>query len=292
MNPFQAAEFLVLGIVWGASFLLMRIGSPEFGPFALIELRVLLAAIALLPLMWRAKYRELMIEHWKPIAIVGLTNAALPFCLLSYGTLYLSSGFSAILNATVPFFAAIFGYLVWQEKISSVRTLGLVVGFCGVAVLIFGRGHFSFEGEGLAIIACLLGGASYGWSAHYSRRRIGHLPPIVVAVGCLWAASAMLAPLAWFYWPHTMPSIQAWTAVTLLALACTAVAFVLYYRLIATVGSAKTVLVTFLIPVFACLWGIAILDEKISSVMLIGAAIVLLGVSLATGVLSLHKQEK
>ena len=282
-NFLVITEFLVLSTLWGCSFLFMRVGASEFGPIALIELRVLLAGVALIPFMLKPSYRPLFLQHWREITLVGITNSALPFCLLSYATLHLSSGFTAILNAAVPFFAAIVGYYFWQERLTWPRILGLIVGFTGVAILVWGRGHLTFSDDGLAILACLLASASYGFAANYTRHRIGHLPPIIVTSGSLWAAAIVLAPLAFVYWPSVQPSARAWSAVVLLALASTALAFIIFYHLIATIGAGRTVMVTFLIPIFASIWGVSLLNETVTSGMLIGGAVVLIGVALATG---------
>lgn len=289
MKPLSLLAFISLAMLWGGSFLFMRISAAEFGPIASIELRVLLAALALLPFILKNKYRSLYLSNWKSLSIVGITNAALPFCMLSYGTLHLSSGFTAILNAAVPFFTAIFGYWIWQERLSASRVTGLVIGFAGVAALVWSRGHMTLQGEWLGILACLVASTSYGIAANYTRHYTAHLPPIVVTAGSLWAASIALMPLAWTYWPTSTPSLRAWTAVSLLALACTALGFILFFHLIATIGAGKTVMVTFLIPVFASLWGALILDEKVSSGMVVGGAIVLAGVALATGMVSFNR---
>lgn len=283
MNNRTMLEFFGLAMIWGVVFLFMRVGAPEFGPIALIEIRVLLAAAVLTPLVLKKQVRGIFIAEWRPILVIGLTNYAIPFCLLAYATLRLSSGFTSILNATLPFTAALIGYWFWNERLTWTRVLGLVIGFIGVSIMIWGRENLVFTGDGISILACLLATTSYGYAANYSRSRAKHLPPLVLTAGSLWAAAVMLAPLALVYWPQTQPSAIAWSAAVALALLSTAYAFVLYYRLIATIGAGRTVLVTFLIPIFASFWGVVLLHESIDTPMLVGGATILLGVALATG---------
>lgn len=285
MNFIIAIEFLTLSMLWGGSYLFMRIAVPEFGPIPLIELRVLFAAIVLLPFALRGDNKKNFQKHWAPISFVGIANAALPFSLLAFATIYLSSGFAAILGATAPFFAALIAYYVFGERLEWLRILGLIIGFSGVAVLIWGRGSLKFSSDGIAIAACLAAALSYGIAANFTKHRLSQVPPILAATGGMWAAAIVLAPLALYFWPTVIPSMRAWLSVALLSIASTALAFILFFRLIAILGPGKTVMVTFLIPIFASIWGALVLSEKLTFGMLLGGFVVLIGVALATGMI-------
>jgi len=287
MKSADAAEFIALAALWGASFLFMRMGAAEFGPVALAAVRVVGASLFLLPVLaWRHELPALR-ANWKPIFIVGITNSALPFLCFSYAALTISAGLSSIFNATTPLFGTLFAALWLKDRLTPSRIAGLAIGFCGVLWLVWDKAGVSNGDAASAIAACLAATVLYGFSASYTKKRLHGVPPMALAAGSQLAASVVLLPPAIALWPATMPGTTAWSAALLLALLCTGVAYVLYFRLIAHIGPANAVSVTFLIPAFAVLWGALVLGEAVSSTMLASCAVILAGTALSTGVLRL-----
>jgi len=285
MKSSDLGELIALAALWGASFLFMRMGAAEFGPVALSAVRVIGAALFLLPLLkWRGQMDALR-RHWRAIFIVGAINSALPFLCFSYAALSISAGLSAIFNAASPLFGALVAWLWLNDKLTRSRVLGLAIGFGGVIWLASDKASFKPGGSGWAIVACLAGAALYGVAANFAKKRLNGVPPMAVAAGSQLSAALVLLVPAVVWWPHTMPSHGAWIAASLLAVACTGMAYLLYFRLIAHVGPANAIAVTFLIPVFAVLWGWFFLDERITAAMVAGCAVILVGTGLTTGVL-------
>ncbi|GLR13347.1 multidrug DMT transporter permease [Chitinimonas prasina] len=286
MGRRDLAELVLLAALWGASFLFMRVAAPVFGPLVLVLVRVGLATLCLLPLVcWRSEARELM-THWRPLAVVGLLNSALPFSLFAWAALSLSAGFTAVLNATTPLWGAVVAWLWLATQLPRGKVLGLALGFLGVVVLVWGRISFKPGGDGWAVLAAMLAPVAYGIAANYTKQKLAMASPLVVATGSQLAATLMLLPLAVPLWPEHPISLNAWLAAIALAVVCTALAFLLFFRLIAKVGPGKAIAVTFLIPLFAIVWGGIFLGETLTAAMAAGGGIILLGIALALGLWS------
>jgi drug/metabolite transporter (DMT)-like permease len=287
----DAAELALLAAAWGASFLFMRLGAGEFGPAALAFLRCAGAALCLLPLLLlRARGESALLRrHWRSLLVVGVLNSALPFLAYGYAALAITAGLSSIFNATTPLWGALIAWLWLGERLAPSRVLGLAIGFAGVLGLGWDSASFrpgaAGASSGGAVMACLAATLLYGVSANYTRRRLAGVAPLAVAAGSQLAAALALAPFAAWRWPVGMPSTTAWIAVALLAVVCTGLAYLLYFRLIANVGAPKALAVTFLIPAFALLWGAMFLAEPVTPALLLGCAVILLGTALATGLL-------
>jgi drug/metabolite transporter (DMT)-like permease len=278
MKTKDLASLIVLGAIWGASFLFMRIAAPEFGPIALIEMRVLIGAVLLVAWMyWRGEASALLKDKL-PLFVVGVSNSAIPFTLFAYASLTLPAGYASVLNATAPLFGALVAAVWLRELLPIWKIFGLVVGFTGVVVLVSGK--LTTTDDRLAIGAGLAAALLYGFSAHYTKRKLSHVKPMVVATGSLIWASVVLMPLAIVFWPTGNVSYQSWLSALALGIVCTACAYVLYFRSIANIGPVKAVIVAYLIPVFGMLWGYSVLGEPITLVMLAGCAIVLLGLAM------------
>jgi drug/metabolite transporter (DMT)-like permease len=285
-----AAEAFLLAALWGASFLFMRVGVAEFGAAPLMAVRVGVAALCLLPLLMLKGGLPNLRTHYRALGIVGVTNSAIPFTLLTFSTLYLSAGFTAILNATVPFWSAVIAYFWLAERLSALRIFGLLVGTFGVAVLVWGKLSFEFGGAGWAILAALVACGFYGFGANFARRYLSGVDSLTIATGSMLGACFLMLPLAFWFWPSDAPSAKAWMLAIVMGVACTALAYILYFRLIARLGATYASTVTFLIPAFAMLWGAVLLDESISPEMLAGTALILLGTSLSLGLIGRHKR--
>ena len=282
-------DLLLLAALWGASFLFMRMGASEFGPLALVFVRVAGASVLLVPLLlWRGEAAALR-SHWRVIVLVGLINSALPFVLYAVAALVLSAGLMSMFNATAPIWGALVAWLWLGERLAASRVLGLAIGVVGVAGLAWGKTDFRPGDHGispaLGIAACALASVLYGVAANLSRKHLAGVPPMAVAAGSQLAATVfMIGPALWGL-PTVMPGTAAWASAGALALACTGLAYVLYFRLIAHAGAANAMSVTFLIPPLAMLWGWLFLGELPTGGMLLGGAVVLLGTALATGLL-------
>lgn len=276
-------ELLALAAVWGGSFLFMRLAVPEFGPAALMELRVGLAALVLLPLAIARRRLPVMLRHWKAILVVGIFNAALPFLLYAYAAASLGAGFLSVANAVTPVWGAVIGWLWLRDRLPAMRVLGLMVGFIGILVLVWDKLEFHQGGTGPAVLAAVSAPFFYGIAANWTKRYLTGVDALSNATGSMVGAALVLLPLAIAYWPAQPVSAQAWIATLLLAVLCTGAAYVVFFRLIAVLGPTAAVSVTFLVPVFGVFWGVTLLDEEISSSMVTGACIILAGTALALG---------
>jgi len=289
MSGRQAAELLLLGALWGASFLFMRMGAADFGPAALVFVRVAGAAALLLPLlMWRGQLGDLR-RHWKGIALVGVINSMLPFLLFTVAAFALSAGLMSVFNATAPVWGALVAWVWLGQRPGAVRLWGLGLGLAGVIGLAWGKAEFKAGDSGispaLGIAACVLATVLYGVGANFIRERLAGVAPMAVAAGSQLAATLVLALPAWWLWPAVAPSAQSWAGALALAFACTGLAYLLFFRLIAQTGAASAMSVTLLIPGFAMLWGWLWLDEAPTLQMLTGCAVILAGTALSTGLI-------
>lgn len=261
----------------------MRMAAPEFGPVALIELRTGIAALFLIPVVFLARQFGHIKANAGLLFMVGIIGTAIPFCLLSYATLYVSAGYASILNATAPIFTAVVAWLWIKDRLSTSALVGLVIGFLGVVVMAFDDEANTSKVRWIPVLAGMGATLCYGIGANFTKQKLSHLPPLSIACGSQLGAAISLLPFSIWLWPEYNPDAQAWVAVSILGVACTGVAFILFFRLIANVGVHKTISVTYLIPVFGIVWGKMFLSESISVVMILGGMMILTGVGLTTG---------
>lgn len=284
-------DFLLLAAVWGASFLFMHTATVEMGAIPTAAVRVGIAALALLPvLVWQGQMPALR-QHWKRVLLVGMLNSGIPFALFSFALLSITTGLSAILNATTPLFGTLIAWLWLKDRPNASRSLGLVIGFVGVALLAWDKASFKPDSHGIApgwaVLACLLASTCYGITGSYSKRFLNNVPPLVIATGSQVGATLGLAVPALWFWPAQWPSAYAWGALLVVGVVCTAVAYIIFFRLIANIGPAKALTVTFVVPVFAVLYGAVFLGEALTPWMLGCGLVVVCGTALATGLLRL-----
>ena len=285
MRQRNLMDLLLLAAVWGGSFLFMRVAVKEFGPVALIELRVGLAALFLLPAaIWRGKL-PIIGRHWKALLVVGTLNAAVPFLLYAYAAQSLGAGFLSVANAVTPVWGAVVGWLWLKDKLPWMRSLGLFIGLIGIVVLVWDKLNFQAGGTGPAVLAAVSAPVFYGIAANWTKRFLTGVDALASATGSMIAASLVLLPLAISAWPATPASAPAWISTILLAVVCTGAAYIIFFRLIANVGPTAAVSVTFLVPIFGVVWGATLLDEAVTPSIAIGAAIILVGTALALGLL-------
>lgn len=276
------AILIILAALWGSSFLFIRIAAPVMGPVWLIELRVLLAGLTLLGVALAQRRLPPLRAHWKQYLVVGAVNSALPFVLIAAAELELPASLAATLNATTPLFGALVAAVWMGERLTLRRIAGLLLGVAGVAALV-GLGPLPLNPTTLlAMGASLLAALCYGVGAVYTKvKAAGAEPEGLSLYGQLFAA-AVLLPLAPFAIPAAAPGPGAVASLLVLALLCTALAYRLYFYLIAEVGPTRATMVTYLSPVFGMLWGALFLHEHLGLAAIAGFAMILGSVALVS----------
>jgi drug/metabolite transporter (DMT)-like permease len=268
----------VLSVLWGGSFFFNGVVLRELPPLTLVLLRVALAAIILLPLLWVYRIRfPKGISGWTPFVAIGLFNNVLPFSLIVAGQTYIPSGLASILNATTPLFTVVVMAAAGEETLQARRIAGVILGLIGV-VMLHGGGFDGFaNGQGIGILLCLAGAFSYGLSALVARRLLSNSTPLGTATFQLLASTAMMVVVAGFVerpWQLPMPAVSTWFAVIGLAALSTALAYIVFFQILRRSGATNVMLVTLLIPVTAILLGYLMLGEEISSREIVGALVI------------------
>jgi drug/metabolite transporter (DMT)-like permease len=272
MRATDAARLTALAAIWGASFLFVRITAPVIGPVATADLRMLIGGIALTGWFAATGFDPQWRRWWRYYLLIGALTSALPFLLYAYAALELTAGMLVVLNATSPMWGALLSAFVVGERLSPAGIGGLALGVGGVALLSAPEGAASL----LSIAAGLGAAFCYGLSAAVMRRWSRDAPSRGMAVGTQIAGGVLLLPLLALS-PPAMPGPGIVAALLALGLVCGAAAYLLYFRLIADIGAAGALTVTYLIPVFGILWGALFLGEPLEPVMLGGAALVIAG---------------
>lgn len=271
-------ELGVLGAIWGASFLFMRVAANDFGAVPLVEMRLALGAIVLLPFLWGAR-ASFPPRLWPKLALIGVINSAIPFVLFAWAAQRAPAGVGAIANAMTVLFTALVGFLFFGEKIGAKRAISLLVGFAGVVVLASGK--IAGASIGWAVAAGTGAAFLYGIGINLVRRHLTGLPPAAVAAATLGSAALLTLPFAIAQWPqHAIPG-KSWLSAAMLGVLCTGIAFVLYYRLIARIGANRASTVTYLIPLFGVGWAWLLLGEALTLTMGIAGALILGSVALS-----------
>jgi drug/metabolite transporter (DMT)-like permease len=284
-------DFVLLAAIWGSSFLFMRYAIGDFGVVAATAMRVAIGAAFLVPLVLLRGQGGVLRKHWKAIGLVGVLNSGLPFLLFAFSLLAITTGLSAILNATVPLFGAVVAWVWLKDRPTGSRVLGLAIGFAGVAMLAWDKASFKPDASGIApawaVLACLLATVCYAIAASATKRYLSGIPPLVNAAGSqLGATLALLLPALWLA-PAQMPGRQAWLAVIAVGVLCTGVAYILYFRLISQLGPSRALTVTFAVPAFALVYGAIFLGEQVTPWMLVCGLVIVCGTALSTGLLKL-----
>ncbi len=280
MTPRDTLLLVGLAAIWGASFIFLRIAAPSFGAFALAEARVLLAGAALLVYAIALGRGLPRLTDWRAHLIIGAFNSGIPFALFSFAALHIGASYMAVLNATSPLFGALLGAALGRERIGVGKALGILLGIAGVAMLV-GLGPIPVTVWTLAAAAAsLAASACYGFAGHYAKAHGAVITPLALALGSQLGAAAVLAPPTLLALPSGLPPSNAVASVVVLAIVCTAAAYLAYFRLIVRIGPVRALTVTFLIPVFGLLWGAVFLGETITAGMIAGCAIVLIATRL------------
>jgi drug/metabolite transporter (DMT)-like permease len=276
---------LALAALWGASFVFIKVGVRELAPATLICFRLGLGTLTLLPVALAVVGGRELVRSLRaaavPLIVVGVLNSALPITVLAWAEERIDSGLAAVIQASAPLFTALLALRFSRaEVVSGARLVGLLVGFGGVALLVGAQP----SGDVLSAAAITFTAFCYAVAALYSARALAHVPPLVTAVGALGAATLVLVPFAVVQPPHSVPGWKVTGSLLVLGILGTGVAYVLYYALLAGAGASRSILITYLVPALALVYGAVLLDEPVKATALAGLALVLGGVALGTGV--------
>ncbi|MSQ71738.1 MAG: DMT family transporter [Betaproteobacteria bacterium] len=280
MSPANLARLIALGALWGASFLFIRMAVPSIGAAWFAELRVVLAALAMLAYAKAIGLDLRMRSRWKDYAFAGALNTGLPWGLFAFAGQYLSASHMAILNAITPLFAAICGAIWLRESFTLRLAAGLALGIAGVAVLSGFDTTASNPDMLLGVFACLAACLAYALGSIFVKRRLADTPPLTMGVACLVFATLVTTPMLTMPPPASAFSAGVIVAVLGISLLCSALGYLIYFRLLAEVGPTRALTVTFLIPVFGVLWGVTLLGETLSAATLLGGGMVLIATAL------------
>jgi drug/metabolite transporter (DMT)-like permease len=277
-----------LGALWGSAFMFIKIGTPDFGPIALVNSRLIIASFIFLPILLRKKYLPLLKPIWKHALVISISNNVIPFTLFSYASLGANSNILAILNATTAFNTMIIAYLWLDEKVSTKQIFGLALGFLGVLILVNPQ---SAEATLIASLSCLIASVFYSFSAVFIQKNAAKTNKLVLIGWSLVFSSIIMMPMSYFYLPTKLPSLEATLAVIWLGAISTGFAFLGWVRLIEKIGAVKTSTVAYFLPIFGIIWGNIFLDEIISTTIIVGCLVILVGIFLATSNNSSFKRE-
>lgn len=283
MRPRDLTALVLLAVLWGGSYPLIRIAVPAFGPLPLVAARVTLAALVLWSVLHANGRAPVLRGQVAPLLVLGALNAALPFTLIAAAELRITASLAAMLTATVPLWAALFSVVWLGDRVTARPAAGLALGVVGVGVVV-GGGALDATPAGLTAVAAVLAAtACYGLAGVYAKRRLAGVPAPTLAFGQQLAAAAWLVIPAAARAPSVHATGPAVAALATLAVGSTAVAYLLFFHLIAAVGPTRTTSVTYLIPLFGTLWGTLLLGEPVTVGMLAGAVLVVASVALVGG---------
>lgn len=292
MSTSSLLRLVLLGMIWGASFLFQRITVPVVGAPFTAAVRLALAAIMLVVVL-RMLGRSLNLKaQWRDWLVLGTINSAIPFLCFALAARDLPAGYLAVINATVPLLTVLFVWAEQRARPSLSKLVGVVVGLVGVAVLAR-YGSVALTAATLGAFAMVFTAAAlYAFSALYIRRRHAGTDPLVLAGSSQLGAAIVLAPLGLANVPTVMPGVTVVLSLLALGIVCTGLAYALYFRLLSDIGSEKAVSNTFLVPVFAQLWGALFLGEHLSIAGAVGFALVLVAVALVLEVIPWRRRNR
>lgn len=290
MKPIHFIALLLLGAIWGASFLFIGFAVESFGPVMLMFLRVFIAGLILV-IVAKVTHRHHQTtvnlnlrEKWRNYLVIGLLNSAIPFTLIAFSELKLTVSLAAILNSTTPLFTALIASLWGSEYLTRRKTGGITLGIIGVVVLMGGSPlNLNLEIV-IAVIASLLAALSYGSATVYASKHITGLPPIYASIIQLLSATLILNPFATISLPTEFPTRDAVLALSALIVVSTSFAYLLYFYLLREVGPTRTASVTFLVPLFGSIWGVIFLHDPFTAGMGVGMLIIFASISLVTNI--------
>src|SRR6266487_1209460 len=276
---------LALAILWGASFMFIKVGVREIPPPTFVCLRFAIAALVLAPVvllrLGSSVVTSTLRREWAPLLLLGLVNSAVPITSLSWAETRIDSGLAAVLQAAAPLFTLLLALRFSRsDVVSGLRLAGLFLGFGGVTLLVGAQPR----GNIVAALAVTFSALCYATGALYGSHRLAHLPPLLTTLGALTAAALSLVPFALAEPPSQVPSWKVTGSLLALAIGGTAIAYVLYYALFAGAGAARSIQITYLVPAIALAYGVLLLGEPLTVSAVAGLALILTGVTFGTGV--------
>ena len=291
MTAADLARLFALAAIWGGSYSFMRAVAPYFGGIGTMWLRITIAGLVLLAFSL-VRHEDLQwAKWWKQYLFIGLMNSAMPFALIAYAMKTLPAGYGAILNALAPFFAALFAVWMLGERLTAFRMLGMALSLVGVGIII-NLGPIPLTTQTLiAAAACVTATCLYGFIMVYTRKYTKGVPNMGIAVGTLTLPALLVAPIGLMLVPPVIPPINILLSLFGLAVLCSSIAYLLYYRLIRDVGPTRAISVTFLVPVFGVIWGAIFYNESLNGGAIVGGVTVLVGVALVLEVLPFKRQQ-
>jgi drug/metabolite transporter (DMT)-like permease len=275
----NAVMLALLALIWGASFMFIKVADRQLAPSTLILGRLSLAALTLAVFAPRGTFAS-MRESWRWLVVVGLVNTAIPFWLLSWGETRIQSGLASILQAAVPIFNAALAFLFFRElRVTGIKLVAVAVGFVGVALLVGAQP----QGKLLGALAVVGMAFCYGAGGLLASRHLRAVPAHAVALGTSAVAAVVAAPAGIAQAPHVVPSWKTWGSIAMLAVVGTALAYLLFFAIIANAGSGYASLVTYLVPPIALAYGAVFLGEHFGATAFVALVVILAGVGLGTG---------
>lgn len=273
------ALFLAMGAIWGIPYLLIKVAVEDLSPAGVVFGRTFIATLLLLPLAAARNLLRPLVPHWRPLVLYTLIEICAPWVLLGYAEQELSSSLTGLLVAAVPLMGAIVVKLTGHETLSSRRVVGLLVGFSGVAALV----GFDVEASSMGAVAAVGGVVvCYAVGPVILARYLASLPGLGVVAASLAISAALYAPLGLAQWPDRTPAADTWWAIVGLGVVCTALAFLVFFELIAEAGPSRAVVITYVNPAVALVLGVVVLDERVTVATGVGFGLILLGSVLAT----------
>lgn len=267
-----------LGALWGSAFMFIKVATPEFGPVALVNTRLVIASLIFLPILLRHKYIHLLRPIWKQVLVLAIMNNAIPFTLFSYASFGADSNILAILNATTAFNTMMIAYIWIGENVTIKQLFGLIIGFIGVFILVNPQNSSTTL---ISSLSALLAAFFYSFSTVYIQKNSVNANKMVLIGWSIIFSAVIMLPVTVFYLPDAMPSAAAISSAIWLGAISTGLGFIGYVRLIDKIGAVKTSTVAYFLPVFGIIWGAIFLDEAINSTIIIGCFIVLIGIYLS-----------
>jgi drug/metabolite transporter (DMT)-like permease len=282
-------------MIWGGSFIFLRLSIQEFGLYALAFFRLLAASCFLIPFI--AKTHLIDEVRKKPLFVVlmSLTTSLIPFLLFAYASQSLEVGTMVVINTTSPLWACFLSAMINGYRITLLQLFGMVLGLLGVILVSWEKLGIKQGAEealaiGLAIGASVIGSFCYGLGSTIGKKMMSHINPVAMTIASIYLSCLLLTPLALFHLPETLPSLKACLSVTILGIVCTAFAYLIYFKLIREIGGEKASYVTFIQPLFGIFWGVVFFHEELTITIIAGCFTILSGVAFATGSFSIPKK--
>jgi len=283
---------ILLAAIWGSSFIFMRATAEVFGPIALIAVRIVIAALCLFFFLFTQERKQEFLENWRTLAWLGIISSAIPFSFLAYASVSLTAGTVSILNAMTPIFTAWIAHVWLKDKMSKLQFLGLAISIFGLTILVWDKVSWELK-TWLPILAGVMAALLYGIASNGMKKYLSDVSALTKTAGSLFFAALFMLVLLPFFLPdfNTVTNTQ-WFYAVFLGVVCTAFAYFVFFILINNIGPARSVSVTFLVPIFSFLFGYLLLGEVVTARMWGAIAIILFGMTLVLKIINTKEQKQ